>query len=759
MKQIKKWPLAIAISSALVLSACGGGGGGGSDDTGGTGGAGTAQPQSTINGTAAKGIVKGGLVKAYLVGANGKGDLIAEAETKSDGTYSLKLPSSYSGQALLLEISAKNGTLIRCDIAICVPKSDSTEAVTFGTDFSAPANFKLLAISPGVTTDTVQISATPLTSIAADLALATLQSSPSADPKQVALSSNTRVANRFNLQSDLTALKVVDLTDARAVAAADSAQAGYNLVSAAVASVPGKSMLEAFAGFAAQYSKDGVADAASSAGGPSIESILEQAVQITAQIEAQAAKQKVDLPALSSVKSNLEAGKADAALGSTTPSKGAAPADLGLEGLPATKAFVQQVRDLANLAVLEENLQGFREEVELVAQLNAPEAKASTKAVSAALRAIAQALEENQNGSDANSFEYDGLTVQRVSANYFVRQTVDTAISEEGQLRTIPVYLDLAAKVNYSDEIVEEGLEEPDYFDPHYDSAEGSWTQAGTAEADISLEGSVATDQVTINIKTGSLLKGSLVVDNSSDWKSTYYGNDYDKERYEITDLKTLLDVKMVVSGEHYVSFDGKLELDINNLKFMSEYTDGNDYDESNSELSVGHAGLVISGQLKSEQNYLEASASLNAADLAGTCIENEYYSGQLKDISDCDASDSGVISLTVSYAMHLHGMNYPIKVTANAKNNGLESIIGSASLNYEDGQRFDLVYNGKQGDLQSATLTNHNNVTLTLTEAKQDGDKTLTGNITWQGKQYATLDDKTGAVIITYNDGEFESL
>lgn len=294
----QKWPLAIAISSAIMLSGCLSSGGGSSKGGNQTPGTDTTPQALSFEGTAAKGIVLGGVVKVRALTANGgRGEVLAETTTSAtDGSYKLTLPPTYDGTPVLIEVTRKDGTLIRCDLAVCERDAQGQPSVSFGQDFNAPTDFQLTALVPEITASTITLNATSLTSVAAHLAFATLQASPSAQLQDVIYGANARVAERLKLGGDLLQLKVVDITNPKSVASADQTANRYNLLSAAVASSSTKNMIDALASFIDEYVESGIADtAAEGSQGVTLETILDQALQIAKRVEEAAAQQKVDL--------------------------------------------------------------------------------------------------------------------------------------------------------------------------------------------------------------------------------------------------------------------------------------------------------------------------------------------------------------------------------------------------------------------------------------------------------------------------------
>lgn len=95
-----------ALSLALIAAGCGGGGGGDSstNDTG--------AATRSVSGTAAKGIIKGGLVQLYALDAQGQKSAtpVATATTGSTGSFTVSLPKNLL--LFIIEVSAAPGAVI-----------------------------------------------------------------------------------------------------------------------------------------------------------------------------------------------------------------------------------------------------------------------------------------------------------------------------------------------------------------------------------------------------------------------------------------------------------------------------------------------------------------------------------------------------------------------------------------------------------------------------------------------------------------------
>jgi hypothetical protein len=128
-----------AIALAMAFAGCGGGGGG--DSTAGVPSAGAPAPgvpvadapvQRTVQGTAAKGLIKGATVSLYAIDAQGvrAATALGTATTGADGTYKLQIPASV--QNFVIEVTAAPGATM------------ADEAT--GTDIALPTGMKLRSV-------------------------------------------------------------------------------------------------------------------------------------------------------------------------------------------------------------------------------------------------------------------------------------------------------------------------------------------------------------------------------------------------------------------------------------------------------------------------------------------------------------------------------------------------------------------------------------------------------------------------------------
>lgn len=197
---MKRLALSVAISTVLVLSACGGSGGSSSSSS--------QSAAKAISGVAAKGVIQQGIVTAYeLVAGNWVSR--GSATTDESGQYTLNL-TDYQNGIVKLVLSAGSNTRMKCDVADC-------DGASFGQSVALASDFALDAVLPNLTS-TSNIPITPYTHMAA----AMIENQLAADPTTVTAEAVTSALSKVSTLAgfDVAATKVIDITDATQLAAA-----------------------------------------------------------------------------------------------------------------------------------------------------------------------------------------------------------------------------------------------------------------------------------------------------------------------------------------------------------------------------------------------------------------------------------------------------------------------------------------------------------------------------------------------------------
>ena len=234
--KLKTLSLTVA-TLALSLGGCGGGGGGGSapsvsdlSNLSGTSGV-------SMNGTAAKGIIKSGNVIAEELDSSGTAlRTVGNATTAADGSYAINVNSDYEGGPIQITISADANTEMKCDIPVgCGTRSDDIPDTNTSIDFAEwykPGSLTMTAlVAEAATNDTINVNVTPYT----DLAARRAKASGTLDATAV-YNANSEVSNLLG-GIDILNTKAIDITDARAISGSSPTEIAYAAFGAAIAAL------------------------------------------------------------------------------------------------------------------------------------------------------------------------------------------------------------------------------------------------------------------------------------------------------------------------------------------------------------------------------------------------------------------------------------------------------------------------------------------------------------------------------------------
>jgi hypothetical protein len=758
--------LPIAISSVLV--ACGGSSSGGSSSGGSGGSGGGAAPSNNVGGTASKGIIIGGNVNAYTIAADGSVDrttfLATPAVTAEDGTYSLTLNSNYvPGTAIFIEISAEGGATMRCDVPQCGTVNGTL--VLFGETYPLASTFTMAATLPEADTNSVTVNVTPLTDIASKLTLQKVVSG--ARPSDAALASNAQIANRLGITGGLINQDIVDITNADAVNGATKDALDYNLKAAAAIAAtlkddPSLSLEDAVDSLSSQFSNGGIADKETAeTTAITIEELLEEALAILDAVKAVEGVDPDDQE-LNSASISITAAKADAEQnGDTTASQGDIPDDIGSEGLVAAKTFVKQVRNLANAGVISAKQGAFAEQINLTSEAVSADSDFLAGVLGRGLYSIVVAYELYQDAPDEDkpsSIDVNGITVAILENTGTVTLSVDAMLNVDGK----SVELKLSAA---DSSVITENENKSQ------NNGTRSVSETGNATAALTVSGSAESNDVSITINEGRF-NGALNYDNQKTETegSGGYSDTWDEE-FTVTNIDAKLNIILAqLNSDYNVSFTGNMTLKLDKLagtadgSYSYSYTESSTY--SNEEqytetLTLNGFEISLSGEFSDDLgNAISASLAANIDNFNETCNQESSYSNQngFSYSYECDLNetetDYAMASLSIVFNLNIDGVDDDVKVEFNASRIGLETGDGTLNLNYR-GKQLNLAYKGGN----SVTLSNHNGVTMTLTATEDDDEARLSGDIKQGGSAFATISDESGAVVIRYNDGSFETI
>ncbi|WP_372749102.1 hypothetical protein, partial [Litorivivens sp.] len=507
--------------------------------------------------------------------------------------------------------------------------------------------------------------------------------------------------------------------------------------------------------------------------------------------------------------------------GSTEVKQGEAPSDVGSEGLQATKGMVKQIRDLASVAGLSVNRQAFADQIELAASSVDGDTDAVIEALGLALSAIGHSWEANNSEepsaqtTDAESTPEEHeqvfsveVTEEGERVTYSVAdQVISLDTTDDGLDNPVEVIVNLTA-VDGGSSISEAKSSTPN------DDGSVSEEESFSAVLDLSVTGSAQSDRLSIELQEGSGISGTATFADAAIESETQNEDGTFRERDGQSsgnlslqaDLAILLSQRQPVNeGDSLTSFEGRMGLEVDAFSFnesFSEDTHPNHYTyynestgyvksysfsykgEGTESNAVAGFALTLSGKFFDADDSLSASLGVEIGNFAETCTYSYENSGSgefdnttyqwdrtstYSDNEDCtDETEEAYASalLTLLFALDLVGVDDDVNVTVNASRNGLRDGILDLDLSYGGNTlAFDYAYEGyaenetPDSRNKDVTISNHNNVILTLQEVEDDqGATLLTGNITQAGVEYAKVSEESGAVIVRYTDGTFES-
>lgn len=754
---LRKTGLSLAIASAIGLSGCFGGS---SDDD-------PAPSSSVVSGTASKGIIVNGRVRAYLFNENGTraSSAIASAITNAEGEYSLSIPSRHRGQPLFIEIDYNNGlATMRCDLA-----SGCAEDVAFGEDYDLDdRDFSLSAVIPD-SSGVVTTNLTPLTTVAALKALDEIGAAGSnfAAAVEIAQANSSVAASIRDILgidiSDITEIEVIDLTDADEVAASveDSVAlrvAAFNaaLVSAAQNdSATPISIEDALAAFSSQMAANQLSYDAGESDDTDVTEILNQ-LDAVLDASIQNAIDQLDpdesgdlVEAIESEGGLLDliaeafdnAANDDDGLVDATPSQTA-----GSEELVQAKAFVEELRKLGTVIndpfnadpTISEIVDSFELQAEAADFASSEEVRLSAEALGQAVSAMVAAYKENfdletgelTEGAE-DSFEVDGITVTFESVNDAMTLSVVQDIAVEG--------FETPAAVDITATVANIAISEV----PANESAEIDLTILGSAEAGTTV----------LSVDQGSRASGTLT-------SQVTVGNSGAQTVYQLTDLGlTLRGTIAQIPSESIpdpMTFSGGFDFDID----VAQRTENS----SGATTTIGVVGFSLDGTFSKSEESFDAEFSLTA-DATGVTFQDVFNLESGVDLSDLDdnETESNFVNVEADllFDAELSEITSGSEVAfdIHLERTGYNDLSSDIELHYPG---FLIEINAELNNIKtsqfSSTFTFSNvddGVVITITRNASG----MTGTVEVDDVVYGRLGGTTSVPTIAYSDGTFVSL
>ena len=291
----------------------------------------------TVSGTAAKGLISGGVVSIHpIIDGVLSNTPIASSTTDANGDYSATI-NNYDGNPFIVRVTTTATTTMRCDLP-----EGCGDGSAFGDDVTLnDSSFNLDAVVPPIpTTQTnTSVNLSVLTTTASEVALNTLNSSPSTDISTLINNANTAVANRFGLTGNVTQLPVVDLTNPASLVGVAQDVIQYNLLSVGVVETQlsgnnASTIAQALSNFATQFStQGGIADTETAASSNvTLTEILSAANQVADSVRNAISNAGGSTENLEQLQSTLNQAQQQAQNGSTTPTGGTPDTGTGSSG-------------------------------------------------------------------------------------------------------------------------------------------------------------------------------------------------------------------------------------------------------------------------------------------------------------------------------------------------------------------------------------------------------------------------------------------
>ncbi|AJD49665.1 heme utilization/adhesion protein [Isoalcanivorax pacificus W11-5] len=745
------------VALSVALSGCGGGGGG--SRSGGT------PPSSDIEGAAVKGILKQADVALYqIVDGMVADEALQTTTTDNAGRYSLDI--DYTGPALITITGNADATMV-CDVpAGCDDGEGGTAAFGAEVPFGMDMTLEAMAVLDG---GAVSINVTPLTHLAAAKARSALLN-------DVAIHlANSHVANLFGVTGELTALPVVDITDAAALEAANAnAQKGALLAAAlyGAALEEGQTLDELATAFI------------NTSGGQfygeeSINTGVDLA-EIYATAQAALTESGANLAGVSTTLSTALA--AAQQLGEELTQ--AAPSDTAaLANLAKAKAFVGQVRTLGTSFITEASAEAFADELGAAGTLLSADAEILAQALGYAVNAIAEVHAQRADNGALTSpqtiaFEMAEVEVTFVNDTYTVTDVSGVAEGLEADLSATFV-LDYDCTGNAC-------------VDPEMLSGV-VYSETETTNADLQISGVVSLPALKLEIVEG-VASGSTVsslTDQETDTGNYEFEGTSEEDftgdaEFDLTVRLVQLDEQTGEEPADGVVLQGQLGLEVSGLHTTSYEEYENACDETSctwqavedETFTFGIAALTFSGMVETANNALSLNFAFEA-DANGYVLEETSSVSETwcSEAHMCGGSDSGWEQISEETAGQFIEGNFSLIVTVALAGIAEESRIeltGARSALTAGNVAVNISYPGKslvisapltlnpsaeEGEEEvttsGVTITNQDGVVAVL-QVDASGD--LFGNIKVGSAVYATITEPN-LIKVTYVDGTFESI
>ncbi|GLS27251.1 hypothetical protein [Marinibactrum halimedae] len=793
----KKAILVSAMGVALSTVGCGGGSSSSNSDNDTS-----AQPNSSVetqvqlSGTAVKGLIVGGEVTVYPI-TNGEIDVnspLGSGTTDTLGQFSNITLTDYSGGPVAVTLTpARNGsTLMKCDVSF-----GCENGIHFGDTYEMNDEaFTLQALLPSAD-ESQPITLSALSTVASQLAKTEMNTNN--DAAAVIHSANHSVADRFNIEGDVTRINIIDITNSDSVSLADDNSLRYSVLNSAIIeatlkdhSEPRLSLAQALNTFAEQYALNGgIADTGDS--GVTYEDILSSNYLID--IMQNAAVADGVTTTLFELENNFTIDGLTAHNGSRTPIRGSFPITADNE-FDTVKAMVQDIRDIANAALYTDSFE-FTQEQTMTESFIDEDVSAGFDALGRVGQAIGHAHAYFADNEYSSIYFDDDTNLYVNKSTYYVNDddtpyfnyTLNGYLYGEDQ----PTYVDITATDRNSQITV--GVNGNTGLTSYESDIQASI--AANVNVDLVVSGEVRIeDQLQISLAPESSLFMQFAL-NASAGLDELHSYDYTASDLDVL-IRAFFDVDVTVeqlNRENGVTFTGRThigldtaataDLNFNGTLIPSEHRYSNLYAYFYPTLTTGQLSIVLDGSLTNalgDELNTRFAIRTDSSNFRPRCSSrfydnnidygnNRYWwrsyytdtypSPTLRYYNCPNENDYAFVDIatTLEFGAFINALNERFSVQVQATRTGVDTYESSVSLKNSSGMLMEIVYEGDDSsDIDNITIENENNVELSLFSVDEDRD-VIQGRLTLNGTEYGSISDESGTLVIRYRDGSFESL
>lgn len=705
----------------------------------------------TVSGAASKGILRNFEISAHSFIAGGINPVpIASDHTNNLGAYTLRIPETYREQPLLYRVKPRaSGSIMTCDLA-----DGCGEGVAFGEDLPVTdASFTLDSVVPSAG-NSLTTNISMFTDLAAALTRKSLVESNNGNSEVIRNAiarANSQIANRFGVTGDLFSMPVIDLTNEAAVRAALEAGNGrfvqYAAMNAAIAQAAWadreNGLVSAMGAFRDYFADRGIAGNTTDESETSYADILNAAQRILQQVRDRNPDAPLNVTALLqnlSTEEELANSEEPDQRDPGTPSE--------VSNDPPLAKVKAMVADLRNLAVSfgEVSVNGgtigtiaddFAMQIEAAEMASSDDTSHVTHAMAIAAKAIDDANRAYSNNPERTT-------------SYTSEDGVDVSITA------------VAGSARFSvDQVIEVATDDGDVAVEVVLVADNAMDYAGDRE-DLTVDGRYAvvgkaiSAAISVEIKDGSSIAISNVeVVQEADEEA---GTETQTETMDEFALNLQVEISQVKSDELVdpVTIKGALSVLLTNARVV--HTEGEE--STTARLSASILDLKLSGMVGNDSGESASFVVALNGDATGVEFVETWYEDWERETTETweDEDNFSAFYGSIAFTAKLSGIPNAVVLNFNVARTGYENAENTLTIRYPGKQfRFHMLVADGAPD-GALTITNHDGVVMSLVETEVDGENRLTGTISLDGVQYATIeDDRT--ITIHYSDDDFESL